>query len=321
MVMVAVLTPILLFIRLCDGNEPSLADAALSYHTAHTDAVAAARSATSGRVDTKFANLPAQVDMRFNSRRNDCNDELSLAAAMINPKIRYSMIAAVANFSPDGGYEAIMKAIRKYYQGDEDTINLAMLTYSNFRSKSGSFFSEKLASISAQRESKGDFWASAATHREPDGVDRGCKLFRLLQGAYIGQGGAERRNKDVKYVRTKTRNRQSHIVNEAYVFLKVWLRMKWGLQKKATKAREDEKMTYLDHCQQRLQDGIDDAEEYRILQEEEAMEAAEAANARQAAQFEEVADDMNVGENNEENEIGGEEYYMQLLLGLRAYQA
>ena len=97
--------------------------------------------------------------------------------------------------------------------------------------------------------------------------------------------------------------------------------MKWGLQKKATKAREDEKMTYLDHCQQRLQDGIDDAEEYRILQEEEAMEAAEAANALQAAQFEEVADDMNVGENNEENEIGGEEYFMQLLLGLRAYQA
>ena len=52
------------------------------------------------------------------------------------------MIAAVANFSPDGGYEAIMKAIRKYYQGDEDTINLAMLTYSNFRSKSGPYFSE-----------------------------------------------------------------------------------------------------------------------------------------------------------------------------------
>ena len=100
-----------------------------------------------------------------------------------------------------------------------------------------------------------DFWIVATLNRvEKDG----CKFFPMLNCAWTGQGGAERRNKDVKYVRTKKRNRQSHRVTEAYVWLKSFYTMKRSRQ--VTKV-DEKQIFYMDQCRHRLELALEDADE------------------------------------------------------------
>ena len=101
---------------------------------------------------------------------------------------RFSDDAAVRNFKPVGGQEALQDDIKKHYQGDYTAIVTAQLTYSEFISGTGTFFGTQLAKDTAKSCSIVNFWIVATLSRVEDD---GCKLFRMLKSAWIGQGGAE----------------------------------------------------------------------------------------------------------------------------------
>ena len=67
-------------------------------------------------------------------------------------------------------------------------------------------------------------------------------------------------------------------------------------------------MSYMDHCRKRIQDAVDDMEDDRIFEEEEAM-------AREASEI----PILNDGDLVEDDEVEGDDYALQILLNMRAY--
>ena len=93
------------------------------------------------------------------------------------------------------------------------------LLYSRFRSKEEEFLLTPNAVEASTKLSPANFWVVASSNLL-DGT--GCCYFRIMCVEWIGQGGAGRRNKAVKFIRRKERNRQRHEVREAYVWLKTY---------------------------------------------------------------------------------------------------
>ena len=67
------------------------------------------------------------------------------------------------------------------------------------------------------------------------------------------------------------------------------------------------KVTYLEHCRDRIQDALENNEEDRLLGEAEVM-------AREAGEY-------LVENDNAEDDIEGEDYALQILLNMRGYGA
>ena len=58
----------------------------------------------------------------------------------------------------------------------------------------------------------------------------------------------------MKLARRKERNSQRHEVREAYIWLKIWFRIK----RKVINSNSDRlNVLYMDHCRQRIQDAVD----------------------------------------------------------------
>ena len=82
---------------------------------------------------------------------------------------------------------------------------------------------------------------------------------------------------------------------------------------------DEEQIPYMDQCRHRLQLALEDAEEERIMMEEDAMAAAEVA-AMVAAEVEDDIYHEEYDDGNNNDDIDGEEYAMQMLLGLANYR-
>ena len=104
------------------------------------------------------------------------------------------------------------------------------LVYSDFRNKKGEFFSnlDGCAEVAAARGAD-HFWHVAGSRRG----EKACELFRKLCNGYCGQGAAERMNKLVKKIRNKLRNRQTHDVTQAWLFLASYYKRKHEFRNEA----------------------------------------------------------------------------------------
>ena len=93
------------------------------------------------------------------------------------------------------------------------------MVYSNFRNKDGEFFGDNTyTSTALEHDDKnpGQFWIIV----ENIVGKAWCELFIKLCFGYCGQEAAERLNKQVKQIRTISRNRQSHALTSRLLELK-----------------------------------------------------------------------------------------------------
>jgi len=218
----------------------------------------------------------------WEKRRKDCVDKWALAAAMVNPRNVYTPHEP---YNPDGGVVAIGAAINKFYRGDAGAIAGAMLTWQHFRERSGIFFGEETATVTATSKSSGEFWTLATIMLSAGGApSEGCDLFRKLVCGYGGQGEAERLNKKVKQFRSIERNKQAHHTTEALLTLHSYY------ENVNRQQPAEEKVLFLDF----VRDKIITAQ---LREEAEAAEAVEQA-ALVAMEDEEVGVEVGIDDNN-----------------------
>lgn len=211
-VFVEVEVPVRELLRKSDGHVPSLTEMAFGFEHAQKNSLLGVDKAVLEFPDL-YPNLRLRVDAAFRNRRKDIVTSLCLAAAMILPKHVY-VKEGIEAYDPVGGREAIRAVIMRYYTGDIDKQNQALMLYQDFRDTSGIFGAPNI-----RRSAEGtadDFWKLVLT-TEVGNI--GTELFRKLVNGYCGQGESERMNKQAKFYRTTLRNRQSHTVTQAYMEL------------------------------------------------------------------------------------------------------
>lgn len=255
-VFVAVETPIRIALRITDTETPNLPLAAKAFDDAQAESLKlasvhendeAAKVPLNQRV---LGGLKEFIKERFEARRPDCVSKMAMAAAMIVPHYCYG----TPTYVPEGGPAAIAEVIEKYFgtksisESDiaiaNHRITEAKKEYFAFRNhlpstEFGSPLKKREATCYVDQNGKVSdpggvlqFW-QGCSHIAPLFAELAIKL----SSAVCGQGSAERLNKDVTLVRSKTRNRQSHEVTAAYLTLKNYFGLQNRRSSTATSAK------------------------------------------------------------------------------------
>lgn len=243
-------------LRKSDTDSPNLHLVYVSFETARLQCTKLAREAKLADPDLYVDGFSEKVAAAFAGRRADIVTPLALAAAYVDPMLAFQ------DPQPEvpGGFNAISKVMKKYYQGELDPAGAAAAAVAKvlaFRERRGEFFSSAEAAALARRPNPDDFWAAAV---QAEGK-LGFEVCRFLENAYAGQGCAERMNKRIKSVRSANQVRQFHMVTEAYVEIGMGLQSATGPPTK----------TYLQYRKEQF-------DELRSLKaEDDAIAAADAA--------------------------------------------
>ena len=210
--------PIRQLLRVSDGHVPNLSSIALGYDLAKGKCTAAIAAAEVKYPDV-YAGLNIAVTLLLEKRRRDIVTPLCLAATMVVPELVYIEEGKDA-YDPEGGKEALLAIIDRYYLGDIEKQVEALKVYQDFRDRSGQHFGNERMKYMAVNDSADKFWKVSTLF-----ATEGSELFRKLVNGYAGQGESERMNKMVKKFRTTNRNRQSHAVTSSYMELDMIYKM------------------------------------------------------------------------------------------------
>ena len=208
-VFVDVEVPVRTLLRISDGHRQNLAETSPVYDVMKTKSLAAANAAET-KYPLYYEDIHEKCSIIFDKRRKDIVSLLCLAASMVLPKHVY-VENDVEVYEVEGGKEAVVMIIDRYYSNDFDIIPIdiiqiqALKNYQDFRSQSGTLIGTRKLIYAAKNRIVDDFWSISCAF---DPI--GCELFRKLVNGYSGQGESERMNKQVKKFRTTTRNRQTH---------------------------------------------------------------------------------------------------------------
>jgi hypothetical protein len=253
--------PVRTLLRISDGHRPNLAEISPVYDVMKRKSLEAAKAAEV-KFRIHYEDLSEKCGIIFDKRYKDIVTLLCLAASMVLPKHIY-VEDGNEIYDVEGGKEAIISIIDRYYFNNFEKQIQALKNYQDFRSKSGALFGTPKVIYAAKNRSADDFWAITSA------VDpTGCELFRKLVNGYSGQGESERMNKQVKKFRTTSRNRQTHAVTSAYMELDLTYNM---IRKRNQGVHTDSYLECLRDQFLKLQEGIE------VDVEERAAAAAAAA--------------------------------------------
>jgi len=241
-----IVEPIRILLRISDSNEPSLRKIAKLFDTCEKTCIKLAEDAYTSH-PIRFPLLVANVTDYCIKRKSDIVSDLAKAAAMINPEHLYC--DPDDQFDIEGGTNAFNNVMDKFYKCDDEGETRARKVYSEYIHKQGLFFGNKDRVQAAINNGK--FWEVAQTYY--DSKDGDCELFRKLYYGYCGQGESERLNKEVKYIRSINRNRQSHAITQAYLELKSLYKHQDKMQFGAKK----QKVSYLKAIRENFEDYLD----------------------------------------------------------------
>ena len=276
-IFVAVEDPFRHLLRISDGHTPNLSSIAYEFDVAKLRCTTAIAAAETKHPD-EYSGLNIEVNRIVNKRKKDIVSTLCLAAAMIVPSLVY-LEEGGRVYDPEGGKQAIMSVIDRYYAGDIVKQIEALKVYQDIRGKTGLHFGSERMKYMAANDSADNFWKVSTLV-----VSEGSELFRNLVNGNAGQGEYERMNKMVKKFRTTLRNRQTHVVTSSYMELD----MIYKMIRKSTEVKK--KVPYIDSLRGVIQvleaeyhDEMDevaaakDVENAEVVDEEDEVEDAEYA--------------------------------------------
>ena len=166
-------------LRISDGHVPNLSSIAYEFDIAKmkcTTAVVAAEN----KYPDKYSGFTNDVNRIIEKRKKDIVSTLCLAAAMIVPRLVY-LKERGQMYNPDGGKQALMSVIDRYYLGDIVKQIEALKVYQDFRDKTGLHFGSERMKYMAVNDSSDNFWKVSTL-----AVSEGCELFRKLVNGYAG---------------------------------------------------------------------------------------------------------------------------------------
>lgn len=270
-IFVAIEDPFRQLLRISDGHEPNLHLIAYGFEVAKIKSTAAVVAAEA-QYPELYPGLKNDVDSIVKKRKKDIVSTLCLAAAMVSPGFVY-LPEGDNMYDPEGGKEALMAVIDRYYRGDIVKQIEALKVYQDFREKTGTHFGSERMKYMAQKDSADNFWKVSKL-----AFTEGSELFKKLVNGYAGQGESERMNKMVKKFRSTERNRQTHIVTSSYMELDIIYKM----IRKSTAVRK--KAVYIDSLREIIE----------ALKAEYQEEMAEQDEARAGGEVDEVAEEDEV---------------------------
>lgn len=171
--------PIRQLMRVSDGHVPNLSSIALGYDLAKGKCTAAIAAAEVKYPDV-YAGLNIVVTHLLEKRRRDIVTPLCLAAAMVVPGLVYIEEGKDA-YDPEGGKEALLAIIDRYYLGDIAKQVEALKVYQDFRDRSGQHFGNERMKYMAVNDSADEFWKVSTLF-----ATEGSELFRKLVNGYRG---------------------------------------------------------------------------------------------------------------------------------------
>ena len=136
-------TPIRVLLRATDSHEPSLCLVKSLFDEARRKSLEAAALADQ-QMPLIYGHLSAAVRANFDKREADIVTQTCLAACMVYPGHVFTANSNILPFNPDGGQDAIIWAIQKYYPTSSDVTKdesvkqaACLVNYNEFRNKSG----------------------------------------------------------------------------------------------------------------------------------------------------------------------------------------
>jgi hypothetical protein len=259
-------------LRASDSYEPTMTAQCAIFKIARAMSITAAQEAE--RCDpTRFVGMELNVIHYFNKRHKDINSPWLMAA---------STLCLKPEDAEAGGEEHMMRAIRKYFRNDIVVARQAELFFAKFYQQRCFFAEPETIAMRQASSSPSDFWGWVGMNVRDPAEKACCQLFLKFCEGYPGQGAAERMNKSIKFTRSSARNRQEHLVTEAYVKIQNSLKIEASYKKSKV-----EHVPFLQRIKehfsekkQEISDRFDIEEEERIAQEEERMAQEEDEKAR-----------------------------------------
>ena len=152
-VFVDVEVPVRTLLRISDGHRPNLAEISPVYDIMKSKSLEAARRAEL-YFPLHYEDLNEKCIIIFSKRQKDIVTLLCLAASMVLPQHVY-VGDGTEVYDVEGGKEAFILIIDRYYSDDYDKLIQALKNYQDFRCKGGTFFGINLFMLWSGKWRKG----------------------------------------------------------------------------------------------------------------------------------------------------------------------